>query len=313
MSVADVSRTLTAVGVPRYRLRVLDNDLSFETLRVRVGALNIHCVVWGRGNDPIAVLLHGNGGHAHWWDSLLPALVPGHQVIAPDLRGHGKSEWPEPPCYRLDDFAADLMGLLVHLAPEPVVLVGHSMGGRVAAWCAAHYPERFRRLALLDTRMGGVVAKIAQKWRGRIAGTRQGRGYATREEALAAFRLVPDETNVDADILAQLARHAVCERGPGDWTFCFDRAVLSLGGDGAGELYGMLDRIRCPTLLMHGQASWVMDTNEVAAMRAAIPDCRSLVFPGGHHFFLAQPQRVGAALRGFIDGTEDQMAEGRNA
>lgn len=294
---------MTATAIAGYRLRVLEG-LAFENRRVRVGALEIHCVVWGCAGDPIAVLVHGNGGHAHWWDPLVPALVPGWQLIAPDLRGHGESDWPEPPAYRLEDFSADLLGVIEQFTPGPVVLIAHSMGGRVAAWCAARHPERLRMLVLLDTRMSGINAKMAQKWRGRIAGARHGRGYATRHEALAAFRLVPDEPAVDSEVLAGLAEHAVHERGPGDWTFRFDRAVLSLDGDGGGELYGMLGRIRCPTLVMHGQASWVMDAAEAATLGAAIPTCSVQAFPGGHHFFLGQPQPVGAALRRFIDGRE---------
>lgn len=292
--------------MPSYRLRVRDNGLTSESRRVQVGALSLRCVVWGRPGDPVAVLIHGNGGHAHWWDPLVPALVPRWRLIAPDLRGHGESDWAEPPRYGLTDFTADLVGVLDGLAPGPVALVGHSMGGRVAAWCAVHHPQRVRRLALLDTRMGGVNAKIAQQWRGRIAGARHGRGYPTRAEALAAFRLVPDEPDIAADVLARLAQHAVHERGPGDWTFRFDRAVLSLDGDGGGELYSALGRIRCPTLVMHGDASWVMDAAEVAALRAAIPNCSARTFPGRHHFFLGQAQAVGATLRRFLDQSDGQ-------
>ncbi len=292
---------MTKVGAPRYRLRVLDDGLSYESGLVRVGALDINCLAWGKTSDPIAVFVHGNGGHAHWWDPLVPALVPGWRLVAPDLRGHGASDWSEPPSYRLEDFAADLLGVLDAVTPAPVVLVGHSMGGRVAAWFAVHYPERVRRLVLIDTRMSGINARMAQKWRGRVAGTRHGRGYPTRDDALAAFRLVPDEPDVAPEVLAHLAQHAVHERGPGDWTFRFDRAVLALDGDGGGELYSMLGRIRCPTLVMHGQASWVMDAAEAAALEAAIPNCTVSAFPGGHHFFLAQSEAVGAALRLFID------------
>jgi pimeloyl-ACP methyl ester carboxylesterase len=279
---------------------VLDDCVTFEDRRVRVGALEIHCVVWGRGGGPTAVLVHGNGGHAHWWDPLVPALVAGWQLIAPDLRGHGDSDWPEPPAYRIADFSTDLLGVIDQV-PGPVVLIGHSMGGRVAAWCAARHPERFRMLALLDTRMSGINAAMAQKWRGRIAGARHGRGYPTRTAALAAFRLIPDEPGVDARVLAGLAAHAVHERGPGDWTFRFDRAVLSVDGDGGGELYGMLGQIRCPTLIMRGRSSWVMDAAEAATLGAAIPNCTVQAFSGGHHFFLAQPQPVGVALRQFIE------------
>jgi hypothetical protein len=109
-----------------------------------------------------------------------------------------------------------------------------------------------------------------------IAGKRQGRGYASREAAMAAFRFVPDETDVPAAVVANLAHHAVVERGPGDWTFRFDRAVLSLEGDGAGDLRAALRRVRCPTLLMAGEASWVMDAEERAALAGALPGSRRI-------------------------------------
>src|SRR5262249_54077673 len=60
--------------------------------RVAAGTLSLSCLVWGEG-EPTAVLVHGNGGHAHWWDALVPGLVQGWRLVAPDLRGHGESEW----------------------------------------------------------------------------------------------------------------------------------------------------------------------------------------------------------------------------
>jgi DNA-binding winged helix-turn-helix (wHTH) protein len=58
-----------------------------RSTRLRSGGLDLHCLVWGEDGDPTAVLVHGNGGHAHWWDALVPALVPGSRLVVPDLRG----------------------------------------------------------------------------------------------------------------------------------------------------------------------------------------------------------------------------------
>lgn len=275
--------------------------LAPETVRVDAAGLALRCLVWGRSGDPTAVLVHGNGGHAHWWDALVPALVPGWRLVAPDLRGHGESGWPEPPRYRIADFAADLGTVLDALAAGPVALVGHSMGGRVTAWYTAEHPERVRALVLLDSRMSVVDVADAARWRGSVAGTRQGRGHPTRAAAMAAFRFVPEERDVPAPVIAVLAHHAVVERGPGDWTFRFDRAVLALDGDGAGDLTERLGRIRCPTLVMAGADSWVMSAAERAAVAAAIPGADLQVFPGGHHFLVAHPAAAGAALRAFLD------------
>ena len=270
--------------------------------RVRAGRLDLHVLVWGRADDPAAVLLHGNGGHAHWWDPLVPALVPGWRLVAPDLRGHGESDWAEPPRYRIEDYAADLDAVLEALAPGRVALVGHSMGGRIAAWYAAHHPERTAGLALLDSRMEPIDRRAASAWRARVAGQRHGRGYPTREAALAAFRFVPDEPGVPPAVVADLAHHAVLERAPGDWTFRFDRAVLSLEGDGAGNLFAHLRRVHCPAIVLGGTASQVMDEAGLSATARALGGAPVQLFPGGHHFLVARAPAVGRVLREFLDG-----------
>jgi len=237
------------------------------------------------------------------------ALVPGWRLVAVDLRGHGESDWAEPPRYRLEDFASDLDPVLDALAPEPVVLVGHSMGGRVAAWYAAMRPGRVRALAVLDSRMTRIGIGDAVRWRARVAGTRAGRGHPTRAAALAAFRFVPPEPDVPPAVVADLAHHAVRERAPGDWTFRFDRGVLAHDGDGALDLGGVLGRIRCPTLLMAGADSWVMDAEELVRVAAAIPGCTTRVFPGGHHFLVAHGDPAGRALREFVDALPPRAGE----
>ena len=282
--------------------------MSAQIVRLDAGPVGLSCLVWPN-DGPTAVLLHGNGGHAHWWDALVPGLVPGWRLVAPDLRGHGESAWAQPPRYAIADFARDVDAVLDALAPGPVALVGHSMGARVAAWYAANRPERVRGLALLDTRTSPVDPVTAVRWRGQVAGRREGRGYPTYADAIAAFRFVPDEPGVAADVVANLAQHAVRERGPGDWTFRFDRAVLALDGDGMNDLGALLPRIRCPTLVLAGADSWVMDATERAAIVAAIPDATVRVFPGGHHFFLTRPAPVAAELRAFLDGLPARASE----
>ena len=271
------------------------------SVRVPAGALSLRCLVWGRDGDPTVVLLHGNGAHAHWWDPLVSALVPGWRVIAPDLRGHGQSGWPEEPAYDVTDFATDLTAVLGALAPGPVPLVGHSMGGRIALWYAVQHPERMRALALLDSRLTTVPRPLMEAWRASMAGKRHGRTYPSRAAALAAFRFVPEERGVAPAVLADLAHHAVEERAPGEWTYRFDRAVLRPEGDGAGDLSAPLRRLRCPVAIMAGEASWVLPAAERAALVTANPSCAMHVFPGAHHFFVGDPAPVGAALRAFLD------------
>lgn len=281
-----------------------------ESVRLRVGAMNLRCLLWGRPGDPPVVLVHGAAAHAHWWDVLLPRLLPGWRLIAPDLRGHGESDWAEPP-YLIEHFYEDLRGLLDVLVPppRPVVLIGHSMGGRVAAWYAVHHPERVRGLALLDARMAELKPGKVDQWRGAGVGKGPRRSYATRAEALAAFRLIPAEPGVEAAVMAALAEHAVGERAPGQWALRFDREVLSLEASRLAGVLDMLPKIRCPTLVLKGAESSVTSEQECAALAAAVDDCTVSVLPGGHHFLLAHPAAVGAALCRFLERVD---REGRH-
>lgn len=269
--------------------------------QVRSGELRLHCLVWGDDNDATVLLVHGNGGHAHWWDPLVPHFVPGFRLLAPDLRGHGESDWPREPAYGIADFSADLLAITEQLAPARLAIVAHSMGARAAAWFTAHHPERVRGLALLDTTLVGVDAETAQRWRGRVTGQRDGRTYDTYAAAVGAFRFVPPESDVAAPIAADLAHHAVCQPAPGAWTFRFDRAVLALAGDGAGNLTRLVADLPCPLWVGRGRASSVIVRREFDALRARQPAVEVHDFAGAHHFFLSDPAAAGLALRRFLD------------
>ncbi len=276
------------------------SEVQVESLYVCVGALMLRCLAWGDADDPPVVLLHGAGAHAHWWDALVPHLLPGWRLIAPDLRGHGASDWAPAP-YLIEHFYDDLCGLLDALTSCPVVLIGHSMGGRVAAWYAAHRPERVRGLALLDTRMAGLQPDRIDRWRGINVGSGPRRIYPTRQEALASFRVIPPERGIAAEVLASLAEHAIVQLGSAEWALRFDRSVLRLEGSRLADIFHLLPRIHCPSVVMKGEASTVTTAAECAATAAALGHCPVHVFPGGHHFLLAQPTAVGAALRTFLD------------
>ena len=274
-----------------------------RSIVVQARGLALHVVAWGDERDPTVVLVHGNGAHAQWWLPILPALVPGWRVVAPDLRGHGRSAWPAAPDYGMADFHADLAAVVDAVAPGHFALVGHSMGGRIALWYAAHHPERVRALAMLDARLDHIVPEDAARYRKNATGERAGRGYPTRDAAVAAFRFVPDEPGVPADVVAMLAEHAIVERAPGDWTFRFDRGVLRFEGDAAGDLARLLPRVACRTLVANGSESWVLDAAARERIVAALPRGEGRAFPGAHHFLLSHAAEVGAALRRFLDAT----------
>lgn len=105
---------------------------------------------WGKPSDrPSLLLLHATGFHARLWDRVVAALPAGLHIVAPDLRGHGRSYKPE----SIVDWgatAADLVPLVHAAFAGTIVGIGHSMGGYCVAHLAGLMPGRFARLLLVD-------------------------------------------------------------------------------------------------------------------------------------------------------------------
>jgi 2-hydroxy-6-oxonona-2,4-dienedioate hydrolase len=99
------------------------------------------------GNGPDLVLLHGTGGHLEAYSRNLSALSRRFRVTAYDMIGHGWSDLPDRP-YTIDVLSEHLLGLLDEIGVQRAHLSGESLGGWVAAWTAAHHPDRVNRLIL---------------------------------------------------------------------------------------------------------------------------------------------------------------------
>lgn len=109
-------------------------------------AARLHYRSWGSpGGEPI-ILLHGGGTDSSTWEGAAANLSGTWPVYAPDLRGHGKSEWPGE--YSLELMRDDVLALMDELGLARASFVGHSMGGAVAYLITLDHPERVSRLVL---------------------------------------------------------------------------------------------------------------------------------------------------------------------
>ncbi|OEU88900.1 alpha/beta hydrolase [Streptomyces abyssalis] len=126
--------------------------MSDEVRTVPANGIRIAYRTWGAenaGGAPV-VLLHCLGEDGEdWRGPLVAQLAAAHPLYAPDLRGHGGSDWPGE--YGLDLFCEDLRCFLDELGLARVILIGHSFGSAVASVFAGEHPERVERLVLEET------------------------------------------------------------------------------------------------------------------------------------------------------------------
>ena len=112
--------------------------------------LRLHYADWGNETAPPLILIHGGLDHCRNWDAIARELQPHFHVMAPDLRGHGDSEWAKGSSYSLSDNVYDLTRLMRFAEVQDAAIVRHSMGGMVALAYAGTYPDRVSRLVVLD-------------------------------------------------------------------------------------------------------------------------------------------------------------------
>nr|WP_218836306.1 alpha/beta fold hydrolase [Halobaculum salinum] len=130
-----------------------DRERLLATIPVterRAEIAGVSTAVLEGGDGPPIVLLHGPGESSLWWMRVVPDLVATHRVIAPDLPGHGDSEVTDD---RLDadGVLAWLDALIEQTCREPPALVGHLLGGAIAARFAADHGDRLGQVVLVDS------------------------------------------------------------------------------------------------------------------------------------------------------------------
>jgi len=142
---------------------------------VQVGDLQFHVVTAGPEDGEPILLLHGFPEFWYGWHNQIPYLAEqGYRVIVPDQRGYNLSDKPEGvEAYAIDLLAADAVGLMNTLGYDQFNLVGHDWGAAVSWWVATKYPERLKKLVILNVPYptvmieafrGGNIAQLFKSW-----------------------------------------------------------------------------------------------------------------------------------------------------
>lgn len=259
--------------------------MNVTELSVDAADLTLGVKTWGDPGGPAILALHGWQDNAATFDRLAPA-VPGYYWVAPDLPGHGRSgHRGRGADYSLWGYGVEVLALANALGLERFNLLGHSMGGGIANLLAALYPERVRKLVLLD-----VIGTISTAPPDSPAQMRKG-----LDQRLGALREAGVYPDIDAAIAAR-ARKGITEeaarllgarglvQNAGGWSWAHDqrltmKTLLSLSEE---QVDSFLQAIACPVLLVTSKGAVIRE--ETIQRRAAmVKDIRRVNLPGGHH------------------------------
>jgi N-formylmaleamate deformylase len=259
---------------------------DWTTGNCETNGINIHFTRTG-GSKPPLILLHGLTANGACWSVLAHALEEHYDVIMPDARGHGKSSVPDFG-YRYEDHANDVVGLIEALRLSHPILIGHSMGGMIAALVASHNPELLLCLILADPTF--LSPKVQREIRDSEVAD-QHRRYLTMslEDLVAEARSRHPDRSLDTIELLARARLQT------------SMAAFDVLTPPNPDYRQMVSAIKVPTLLVIGGSAGVVSPDVAADLKCLNPRVQVERIPeAGHGLHYDQPERFAVVVESFL-------------
>lgn len=269
---------------------------------LKLNGLRIHYFEWkGAGTRPL-VLMHGLRDYAYYWQDCANRLLDDFHIFAPDMRGHGESEFA-PGGYGVWAFAADLAAFVDAAGIERFDLVGLSLGSRCSMAYARDHSLRLKHLALAD--MGPQMAKV---------GARGLKDEMTAKADVSPSTFTLEQAQVfyqkqwpslDEVSIQRLIQNSLTQGEDGMYASRYDRRLADITTKAAipeiPYLWDSLTRIHCPTLVLRGEQSPILDEEISSRMVKSLPNGRLHIFKDtGHSLPRLRPAEFAGVVRGFL-------------
>lgn len=236
--------------------------------------LRLHYCRWPNPGKPALLLIHGGEDHNRNWDRLVERLYPHFEIVAPDLRGHGESDWVDGSAYNMSGLVLDIANLVEHLAWDQFAMIGHSLGGATVLKYAASFPEKVSRLvaieglgphpALIKELRSKSAPELLREW---VSKSKQSSRipqpeYATLDDAIA--RMTKKNGHLKPELAEHLCRYASRRLENGHYTWKHDRLLrqqirFDITPEQTQEFW---KAVPCPVLLVRGEDSWASNPAE---------------------------------------------------
>tara|TARA_B100000965_G_scaffold245119_1_gene205701 strand:- start:1396 stop:2286 length:891 start_codon:yes stop_codon:yes gene_type:complete len=245
---------------------------------------------WVSKNDTtnLLILIHGTGAHKKWWDPIAPQFLNETNVIAVDLPGMGDSDFRNN--YSIKDFGKCIFSIIdkekIGMNIENIYIVGHSLGGQVAAYVASENKNLVTSLIMIDTFIRPPDYDPSQHEGGPL---RKIKHYPDKITILERFRLMPEQTCHNTWFLRYIAEYSVKETKDG-WRWKFDDLMFN----SLERLFGYKFSFNCPTLFIYGAESLLMSGNILPNIKNMYSDVMDFkkVNEAAHHVPLDKPLEI---------------------
>jgi len=251
------------------------------------------------GAGSAVVLLHGAGGSHTVWNDVIPGLAKEHLVLAPDLRGHGRSVAPPGSQFTFAELAGDVLRLMDEQGVKSAHMVGLSGGALLALRLALDHPDRVLTLVMVSgcAYADAHTRSVAERW---------SETYGKEGPDPFALRLLKDlyypdwiEANLDfADALREQVKQT-------DYT----PAVRWGKAMGTFDERNRIAAIGRPTLIVQAMDDAVVDASHGRILRQSIPGAQiRILAETGHMIPVERPRELQESLLGFFRSVESKAA-----
>ena len=280
---------------------------THRTGTVTSGDVEIFYRAFGRKGATPILILHGLSFISYDWIGIAGRLAHAREVVAMDMRGFGESSWSAAKKYGVDDFAGDCLAVMDRLGWDRTILMGHSMGGRNATWCAAENADRVAALMLVD-----YSPENAQAGSNRVATTvaETPDRFASIEEGMAYFGA---DADAPANAPVRLRYEAYLKPVDGGYIvkrdeFHRDRFRKVLAGEGgagaAPDMWRALAKVSCPILEIRGTGSDLFAPETAQRVKSTNANLTLVEVEAGHDVGSDNPEALLAEIGKFLIGLE---------
>ena len=282
------------------------NENAPQDKFVDADGMRFHYLEWGNPGNPPMLLLHGFAQTCHSWDFVALGFSDNYRVIVLDQRGHGDSDWASDGDYSPETQQKDISGVVNELGLENFVLMGLSMGGRNSFTYAANNSGKVKALVVVD-----AAPQNMQQ------GTQNIRSFVQQDDELDSVdafveRVLQYNPRRDPQQVRGSIMHNIKELPSGKWTWKYDKALRRpgrrMGSDPETEkrLWGYLETLQCPTLLVRGGGSDIVAMDTADRMHQAIPNSRLATIDGAGHLVMGDsPSGFQSAVTDFLASLTD--------